>query len=104
MSILGLNQREKPMVVIFFLLYFGILFSPSPLLAQAHLSYGKFNVSEKDEAQILFAKGRYKESIEKFKEVLKSEGETSNTFRMRKVLLVSPSDFSTSLNFSIDSL
>ena len=70
------------MVVFFFLLYFGILFNPSPLLAQAHLSYGKFNVSEKDEAQILFAKGRYKESIEKFKEVLNSEGETSNTFRM----------------------
>ncbi len=70
------------MVVISFLLIFGILFSPSPLLAQAHPGYEKFNLSEKDEAQILFARKRYKESIEKFKGVLKSEGEASITFRM----------------------
>ena len=70
------------MVVISFLLFFGIVFSPSPLLAQTHPGFGKFNLSEKDEAQILFARERYKESIEKFKGVLKSEGETSATFRM----------------------
>mgnify|MGYP003984443455 FL=1 len=58
------------MVVISFLLFLGILFNPSPVLAQAHPSYEKFNLSEKDEAQILFARGRYKESIEKFKAAL----------------------------------
>jgi tetratricopeptide (TPR) repeat protein len=70
------------MVVISFLLFLGILFNPSPVLAQAHPSYEKFNLSEKDEAQILFARGRYKESIEKFKGALKSEGGASTTFRM----------------------
>jgi tetratricopeptide (TPR) repeat protein len=70
------------MVVISLLLFFGILFSPSPLLAQTHPGYEKFNLSEKDEAQILFSRGRYKESIEKFKGVVKLEGETSTTFRM----------------------
>lgn len=70
------------MVVISFLLFFGLLFSPSPVLAQAHPGYEKFKLSEKDEAQMLFARGRYKESIDKFKEVLKSEGESSTTFRM----------------------
>jgi tetratricopeptide (TPR) repeat protein len=70
------------MVVISFLLFFGLLFSPSPVLAQAHPGYEKFKLSEKDEAQMLFTRGRYKESIDKFKEVLKSEGESSTTFRM----------------------
>ena len=70
------------MVVISFLLFFGLLFSPSPVLAQAHPGYEKFKLSEKDEAQMLFARGRYKQSIDKFKEVLKSEGESSTTFRM----------------------
>ncbi|MFT4580104.1 MAG: tetratricopeptide (TPR) repeat protein [Nitrospinales bacterium] len=70
------------MVVISFLLFFGVLFNPSPVLAQAHPGYGKFKLSDKDDAQILFARERYKESIEKFKEVLKSEGETSTAFRM----------------------
>ncbi len=70
------------MVVTSFLLVFGFLFSPSPVLAQAHPGYENFKLSEKDEAQILFSRGRYKESIEKFKEVLKSEGKASSTFRM----------------------
>lgn len=70
------------MIVISFLLFSGILFSPSPVSAQAHPSYEKFKLSEKDEAQILFARERYKESIEKFKGVLKSEGESSTAFRM----------------------
>jgi tetratricopeptide (TPR) repeat protein len=70
------------MVVIPFLLFFGILFSPSPVSAQAHSGYEKFKLSEKDEAQILFARERYKESIEKFKGVLTSEGEASSTFRI----------------------
>ena len=70
------------MVVISFLLFFGILFSPSPVSAQAHPGYEKFKLSEKDEAQILFARERYKESIEKFKGVLKSEVGASTAFRM----------------------
>jgi tetratricopeptide (TPR) repeat protein len=70
------------MVVISFLLFFGILFIPSPLLAQAHPGYVEFNLSAKDEANIHFARERYKESIGKFKEVLTSEGETSTTFRV----------------------
>jgi tetratricopeptide (TPR) repeat protein len=70
------------MVVIPFLFFFGILFSPSPASAQAHSGYEKFKLSEKDEAQILFARERYKESIEKFKGVLTSEGEASSTFRI----------------------
>jgi tetratricopeptide (TPR) repeat protein len=70
------------MVVIFALLFFGHLFNPFPVLAQPHTGYENFNLSEKDEAQILFARQRYKESIEKFKEVLKLEGETSSAFRI----------------------
>jgi len=69
------------MVVISFLLFFGIFFNPSPLLAQTHPGYEKFNLSTKDEAQILFARGHYKESIEKFKAVLELESETSSVFR-----------------------
>jgi tetratricopeptide (TPR) repeat protein len=70
------------MVVISALLFFGHLFNPFPLLAQTHPSYENFKLSEKDEAQILFARQRYKESIEKFKEVLKLEGESSSSFRI----------------------
>jgi tetratricopeptide (TPR) repeat protein len=70
------------MVVILALLFFGHLFNPFPLLAQPHTGYENFNLSGKDEAQILFARKRYKESIEKFKEVLKLEGETSSAFRI----------------------
>ena len=81
-TIFSLNQREKLMVVISALLFFGHLFNPFPVLAQTHPGYENFKLSEKDEAQILFARRRYKESIEKFKEVLKLEGETSSSFRM----------------------
>lgn len=70
------------MVVISFLLLLGFVFCPSSLSAQVHPGYEKFNLSAIDEAQMLFARKRYKESIEKYKEVLKSEGETSTTFRM----------------------
>jgi tetratricopeptide (TPR) repeat protein len=70
------------MIVIFALLFFGHLFNPFPLIAQPHTGYENFTLSEKDEAQTLFARQRYKESIEKFKEVLKLEGENSSTFRM----------------------
>jgi tetratricopeptide (TPR) repeat protein len=70
------------MVVISFLLFFGHLFNPFLGLAQTHPGYENFKLSGKDEAQILFARQRYKESIEKFKEVLKLEGETSSAFRM----------------------
>jgi tetratricopeptide (TPR) repeat protein len=70
------------MVVIFALLFFGYLFNPFPVPAQTHSGYENFKLPEKDEAQILFARQRYKESIEKFKEVLRLEGETSSAFRM----------------------
>jgi tetratricopeptide (TPR) repeat protein len=70
------------MVVLSSLLFFVHLFNTSPVLAQTHPGYENFNLSEKDEGQILFARQRYEESIEKFKEVLKLEGETSSTFRM----------------------
>jgi tetratricopeptide (TPR) repeat protein len=70
------------MIVIYALLFFGHLLNPFPALAQTHPGYENFKLSEKDEAQILFARRRYKESIEKFKEVLKLEGETSSSFRM----------------------
>jgi tetratricopeptide (TPR) repeat protein len=70
------------MVVISALLFFGHLFNPFPVLAQTHPGYENFKLSEKDEGQVLFARQRYKESIEKFKEVLKLEGETSSAFRM----------------------
>jgi tetratricopeptide (TPR) repeat protein len=70
------------MVVIYALLFFGHMFNTFPALAQTHPGYENFKLSEKDEAQLLFARQRYKESIEKFKVVLKLEGEISNTFRM----------------------
>jgi tetratricopeptide (TPR) repeat protein len=70
------------MVVIYALLFFGQLFNPLPVIAQTHPGYENFKLSEKDEAQILFSRQRYKESIEKFKEMLKLEGQTSSTFRM----------------------
>ena len=69
------------MIVVSFLLFFSISFHPSPVFAQAHPGLEKFNLSAKNEAEVLFARGRYKESIEKYKEVLKSEGETSYIFR-----------------------
>jgi len=69
------------MIVVSFLLFLCISFHPSPVLAQAHPGYEKFNLSAKDEAEVLFARGRYKETIEKYKEVLRSEGETSYIFR-----------------------
>jgi tetratricopeptide (TPR) repeat protein len=65
-----------------FLLFFGYLFNPFPLIAQTHPGYENFKFSDKDEAQILFARQRYKESIEKFKEVLKLEEDTSSAFRI----------------------
>ena len=69
------------MIVVSFLLFFSISFHPSPVFAQVHPGLENFNLSAKNEAEVLFARGRYKESIEKYKEVLKSEGETSYIFR-----------------------
>jgi len=69
------------MIVVSFLLFFSISLHPSPVFAQVHPGLEKFNLSAKNEAEVLFARGRYKESIEKYKEVLKSEGETSYIFR-----------------------
>ena len=64
-----------------FFLFLSIVANPSLLFAQVHPGYEKFNLSSKDEAEILFARGRYEEAIEKLKIVLKSEGETSYVFR-----------------------
>lgn len=69
------------MLVTFFLLFLSIVANPSSLFAQVHPGYEKFNLSPKDEAEILFVRGRYEEAIEKLKIVLKSEGETSYVFR-----------------------
>ena len=69
------------MIVVSFLLFLSISFHPSPVFAQVHPGLEKFNLSAKNEAEVLFARGRYKESIEKYKEVLKSEGGTSYIFR-----------------------
>ena len=69
------------MIVFSFLLFFSISFHPSPVFAQVHPGLENFNLSVKNEAEVLFARGRYKESIERYKEVLKSEGETSYIFR-----------------------
>jgi len=69
------------MIIFFFLLFFSISFQPSNIFAQVHPGLENFNFSIKNEAEVLFARGQYKESIEKYKEVLKSEGETSYIFR-----------------------
>ena len=69
------------MIIFFFLLFFSISFQPSNSFAQVHPGLENFNFSIKNEAEVLFARGQYKESIEKYKEVLKSEGETSYIFR-----------------------
>jgi len=69
------------MIIFFFLLFFSISFQPSNIFAQVHPGLENFNFSVKNEAEVLFARGQYKESIEKYKEVLKSEGETSYIFR-----------------------
>ncbi|MZG54213.1 MAG: tetratricopeptide repeat protein [Nitrospinae bacterium] len=76
------GKRKSPMVAVTLLLIFSISFNPAPLFAQVHPGYENFKLSAKDEAELLFARGRYKESIEKFKEILKSEKETSYIFRM----------------------
>ena len=69
------------MIIFFFLLFFSISLQPSHIFAQVHPGLENFNFSLKNEAEVLFARGQYKESIEKYKEVLKSEGETSYIFR-----------------------
>ena len=69
------------MIIFFILLFFSISFQPSHIFAQVHPGLENFNISVKNEAEVLFARGQYKESIEKYKEVLKLEGETSYIFR-----------------------
>ena len=70
------------MLVISALLFFVHFYNPFPLLALPHPGYENFKLSETDKAQIHFSRKRYKESIAKFKEILKLKGETSNVFRM----------------------
>tara|TARA_B100000686_G_scaffold345350_1_gene429783 strand:+ start:103 stop:1038 length:936 start_codon:yes stop_codon:yes gene_type:complete len=70
------------MSTIFLFLIFSITINSSPLVAQVHPGYENFKFSPKDEAELLFARGLYKESIEKYKEALRTEKETSYIFRM----------------------
>ena len=59
------------MIVFFFLLFFSISYHPFPVFAQVHPGLENFNLSAKNEAEVLFARGRYQESIEKYKAVPK---------------------------------
>ncbi|MEK9629574.1 MAG: tetratricopeptide repeat protein [Nitrospinota bacterium] len=70
-----------PMVVIPLILILGLFFNPAPLYSQQHPGFENFQLSKKDEAEVFFARGLYKESIEKYKEVLKLEVGTSYIFR-----------------------
>ena len=70
------------MVLISFLLFFTLSLNSSQLFAQAHPGYEKFNFSKIDEAEALFVRKRYEESLEKFKGILKSEEGTSYIFRI----------------------
>jgi len=71
------------MIIVSFLLAFSITFVvPSSLLAQAHPDYKNFRLSAKDEADLLFARGLYKESIEKYKKILRTEKDKSYIFRV----------------------
>jgi tetratricopeptide (TPR) repeat protein len=69
------------MLATFFLLFLSIAGNPSSLSAQVHPGNEKFNLSLKDEAEMLFVRGSYEEAIEKLKIVLNSKGETSYVFR-----------------------
>ena len=79
---LSLSIRVLPMVLISFFIFLSVLTYPSQLLAQVHPGYEKFNLSVKDEAEILYARGSFEEAIEKLKMALNSEGETSYIFRI----------------------
>ena len=70
------------MTNVFLFLIFNITINSSPLLAQVHPGYENFKFSPKEEAELLFARGLYKESIEKYKEVLRTGKEMSYIFRM----------------------
>lgn len=69
------------MAVAFFLLFLSFAANPPSLFAQGHPGFETLALSEKDEAEMLFARGRYEEAIEKFKSALKSEEGTSYIFR-----------------------
>ncbi len=69
------------MGIMIFFLFLSVVSNPSSLSAQIHPGYENFNLSSKDEAEVLFARGRYEEAIEKLKTVLKSEEGTSYLFR-----------------------
>ena len=70
------------MTTVFLFLIFSFIINSSPLLAQVHPGYENFKFSPKDEAELLFARGLYKESIKKYKEILRTEKEKSYIFRM----------------------
>ena len=55
------------MIVVSFLLVFSISFHPSPVFAQVHPGLEKFNLSAKNEAEVLFARGRYKSLLKNIK-------------------------------------
>jgi len=77
-----LGKRRPTMTIVFLFLISSITINPSTLLAQVHPGYESFKFSSKEEAELLFARGLYKESIEKCKEILKTEKERSYIFRM----------------------
>lgn len=74
------KKLALPIVVICLFLSAAII--PSSLLAQAHPGYEKFRLSATNEAEVLFARGRYEDAIEKLKIALDAEGETSYKFRI----------------------
>ncbi|MEC9423692.1 MAG: hypothetical protein VYC01_05040, partial [Nitrospinota bacterium] len=69
------------MGIMIFFLFLSVVSNSSSLSAQIHPGYENFNLSSKNEAEVLFARGRYEEAIEKLKTVLKSEEGTSYLFR-----------------------
>ena len=62
-----LGKRRPTMTIVFLFLIFIITINFSPLLAQVHPGYENFKFTPKDEAELLFARGLYKESIKKYK-------------------------------------
>tara|TARA_Y100001960_G_scaffold332221_1_gene431947 strand:+ start:1038 stop:1952 length:915 start_codon:yes stop_codon:yes gene_type:complete len=76
------SKIRSAMTTVFLFLIFSITINSSPLMAQVHPGYENFKFSPKDEAKLLFTRGLYKESIEKYKEILRTEKEMSYIFRM----------------------
>ena len=87
------------MATVFLFLIFSITINFSPLLAQVHPGYENFKFSPKEKAELLFARGLYKESIEKYKEILRTEKEMSYIFRMMLKAWKAMNDFASAEQF-----